>query len=229
MPLSIAIDGTAGAGKGYLSDKLAGILNICHLDTGAIYRTIAFACKQHGIDVNNESEVEKVLETDKIEIKFENQVQYNYLNGEDLGERIRNIEIGEMASIVSTYLKIREFATNLQHELAKVYDVIIEGRDIGTVVLPDAEFKFYLDATPEERARRRIKQNKLTPEEYQLVLQSIIDRDERDKTRKISPLRKADDAIYIDTTNMKKDEVVDLVLSYIKKWAKCSFFLKIVF
>ena len=225
MPLTIAIDGTAGAGKGYISDELAKILNITHLDTGAIYRTVAYACKKYCIDPKNEKEVESLLKKCKIEVILDGQKQTNMLDGENLGQKIRTAEISDYASVVSTYFAVREFATNMQHALADKYDIIIEGRDIGTVVLPNAKFKFYVDATPEERAKRRMLQNNSPESEYESILSAIIERDERDKTRKISPLKKADDAIYIDTTHLTREEVVNLILSYIKKWAfKPTFF-----
>ena len=231
MSLKIAIDGTAGAGKGYVSDELARILNISHLDTGAIYRTIAYACIKYGIDPKDEKEVENLLKQCKIEIFLEGQKQYNLLDGEDLGQKIRTAKISDFASVVSTYNAIRKFATDMQHTLADKYSIIIEGRDIGTVVLPNADFKFYIDATPEERAKRRMLQNNIPESEFKSTLKAIMERDKRDKTRKISPLRKADDAIYIDTTHLSREEVVNSILSYIKKWAtKRSFFvLKIIF
>lgn len=217
MPISIAIDGTAGSGKGYLASELAKRLNFVHLDTGAIYRTIAYACYINNINYYNEKEVVKTLQTNNIEIVFSNQLQINKLNGINLGNKIRDAKISEISSIVSTFLPIREFATNLQHKISETSNVIIEGRDIGTVVLPNADYKFYLDASPEIRAKRRMLQNNIDENKFEEILNNILERDNRDKTREVSPLKMAEDAIYIDNSNLTKEEVLEKVLSYIKK------------
>ena len=216
MPKNIAIDGTAGSGKGTISKLLAERLGYYHLDTGAIYRTIAYCAKANNVNINNEEEVEKMLETCDVYINLENGKQINMLAGEDVKMNIRTPEIDVAASVVSVYDDVRKFATRIQHALAKKHNLIIEGRDIGTVVLPNADYKFYVTAKPEVRARRRLLQHGLNESEYAKILQDIIERDERDSTRKISPLKRADDAILIDNSNQTIEETVNEMFSYIK-------------
>ena len=216
MPKSIAIDGTAGSGKGTISKRLAEKLNFYHLDTGAIYRTIAYCAKVNNVDINNEDEVEKMLTYCDVYVNFENGKQINMLNGEDVKMNIRTPEIDVASSVISVYDDVRKFATNIQHGLAKKHNIIIEGRDIGTIVLPNANYKFFVTAKPEVRAERRLSQHGLDRSEYQRILREIIERDERDMTRKISPLKKADDAILIDNSNQTIEETVDEMFEYIK-------------
>ena len=151
----------------------------------------------------------------KLEKVGENQVQKNILNGEDLKEKIRTEEISEASSIVSQFKEVREFPTSIQHKIANKYDVIIEGRAIGTVILPNADFKFFLTASPEVRARRRLEQLNLPESEFENVLNEIKGRDRRDSLRAISPLKVADDAIYIDNSNQTVDQTVQLMVDYI--------------
>lgn len=216
MPVSIAIDGTASSGKGTVADILAQKLKIYHLDTGAIYRTVAYACFEDNVDYSNENEVKRVIRKNKIETVFEDNRQINKLNGVDVQKKIRSQEISNISSIISTFVSVREFVTNIQLNLAQNTSLIIEGRDIGTVVLPNANYKFFLTASPEIRARRRLIQNNLPENEFENVLCSIIERDKRDISRENSPLRCADDAIKIDTSNLNAQQVADLMLSYIK-------------
>ena len=216
MPKSIAIDGTAGSGKGTISKRLAEKLNFYHLDTGAIYRTIAYCAKVNNVDINNEHAVSEMLKCCDICINLDNGKQINMLNGEDVKNNIRTPEIDVASSVVSVYDDVRKFATRIQHALAKKHNIIIEGRDIGTVVLPNADYKFFITAKPEVRAQRRLIQHGLNSGEYQKILQDIIERDERDMTRKISPLKRAEDAILIDNSNQTIEETVDEMFSYIK-------------
>lgn len=216
MTKSIAIDGTAGSGKGTISKILAQKLGYYHLDTGAIYRTIAFDAISKNIDIYNEQAVVNMLNDCDIYIKLEKGKQVNMLAGEDLGQKIRTPEIDVSASVVSVYLEVRKFAVNIQHALAKKHNVIIEGRDIGTVVLPNADYKFFITAKPEVRAERRLLQNNLPRSEYPRILKEIIERDERDMTREISPLKQAPDAILIDNSNQTIEESVNQIMSYIK-------------
>ncbi len=217
--INIAIDGTAGSGKGTVSKELAKRLGIFHLDTGAIYRSIAFYVLENKISPNDEKNIEKMLKNMKFSVIFEkdngNMVQKNLLNGEDLKQKIRTEEVSEASSIVSQYKDVREFATSIQHEIAKNYDVIIEGRDIGTVVLPNATHKFFLTASPEVRAKRRIEQLGLPGNEFENVLKEIKERDKRDSLRAISPLKVAEDAIYVDNSNQTIEQTVDLMEKYI--------------
>ena len=216
MPKSIAIDGTAGSGKGTISKRLAEKLNFYHLDTGAIYRTIAYCAKVNNVDINNEHAVSEMLKCCDIYINLDNGKQINMLNGEDVKNNIRTPEIDVASSVVSVYDDVRKFATRIQHALAQKHNIIIEGRDIGTVVLPNADYKFFITAKPEVRAQRRLIQHGLNSFEYQKILQDIIERDERDMTRKISPLKRAEDAILIDNSNQTIEETVDEMFSYIK-------------
>lgn len=219
MGINIAIDGTAGSGKGSVSKQLAKSLGFFHLDTGAIYRSVAYAAIEQKISPNDEKKLEKMLKNISFSVKLEkvgeNQVQKNILNGEDLKEKIRTEEISEASSIVSQFKEVREFATSIQHKIANKYDVIIEGRDIGTVILPNADFKFFLTASPEVRARRRLEQLNLPESEFENVLNEIKGRDRRDSLRAISPLKVADDAIYIDNSNQTVDQTVQLMVDYI--------------
>ena len=216
MVKNIAIDGTAGAGKGTISKLLAQKLGFYHLDTGAIYRSVGYMAVSAGIDFHDEIAVCDLLEKSDIEIKLEGGNQFNFLNGENLGEKIRTPIVDDAASVVSTFKKVREFATNIQHSLANKHNLIIEGRDIGTVVLPDADYKFFITARPEVRAQRRLEQNHLDQSKFDEILSQIIERDKRDCTREVSPLKKADDAILIDNSKLSIDDTVKLMMSYIK-------------
>lgn len=216
MPINIAIDGTAGSGKGTISKILADKLGYYHLDTGAIYRTIAFDAICKNVDIFNRQAVVEILSDCDVYIKLDQGRQINMLAGEDLGEKIRTPQIDVASSVVSVYQEVRKFATNIQHALAKKHDVIIEGRDIGTVVLPNADYKFFITAKPEIRAERRLLQHKLPASEFERILREIVERDERDMTREISPLKRASDAILIDTSYQTIEESVNEILSYIK-------------
>lgn len=220
MRINIAIDGTAGSGKGTVSKELAKRLGISHLDTGAIYRSIAYCALKQKISLNDEKNLEKMVKNInfcvKIEKDGEDLIQKNILDGEDLKQKIRSEEVSEASSIVAQFKKVREFAVSIQHEIAKKYDVIIEGRDIGTIVLPNATHKFFLTASPEVRAKRRMEQLKLPQEEFENVISEIKERDRRDSLREMSPLKVADDAIYIDNSNQTIEETVSLMESYIK-------------
>ena len=216
MPKSIAIDGTAGSGKGTISKILADRLGFYHLDTGAIYRTIAYDAISKNVDIYNEQAVVDILGDCDVYIKLEKGKQINMLAGEDLGQKIRTPQIDVAASVVSVYHDVRVFATRIQHALAKKHDVIIEGRDIGTVVLPNADYKFFVTAKPEIRAERRLKQHNLPESEYSRILQEIIERDERDMTRAVSPLKQAPDAVLIDTSYQTIEESMNEILSHIK-------------
>ena len=216
MAKSIALDGTAGSGKGTLSKILAEKLNFYHLDTGAIYRTVGYMAISAGVDIHNEKAVCSLLKNNKIDIKLSGGKQFNILNGEDLKNKIRTSAVDDAASVVSTFKEVRDFATSIQHGLAKKHNLIIEGRDIGTVVLPNADYKFFLTAKPEVRAMRRLEQKGLDKSEYQNILAQIKERDERDSTREISPLKQAEDAIYIDNSNLTIEETINLMMKYIK-------------
>ena len=218
MAINIAIDGTAGSGKGTIAGMIAKKRGFSHLDTGAIYRTVALFMMRNKVDVSNEKEVLKNLKKIKFEIVFDEKTkkQVNLLNGIDLGDKIRTEEVSRGASVVSQYLKVREFATKMQRKIAKNNDVIIEGRDIGTVVLPKAKYKFFITADPEVRARRRVLQLHLPESEFEKVLADIIARDKRDMEREHSPLKQAEDAIFIDNSNDTVEQTVKRICSKIK-------------
>ncbi len=218
--INIAIDGTAGSGKGTISELLAKKLGYYHLDTGAIYRSLTYFLIQEKIDLNDEKEICKTLEKIDFKVQFEkdkdgNQVQKNLLFGEDLKNKIRTEEISVSTSRISKFDCVRKFATKIQHELASKYDLIIEGRDIGTVVLLNADYKFFLTAKPEIRAKRRAEQLN-QPQNYNKILKDIIERDEADMKRKSSPLKRADDAILIDNSFQTAFQTLSEMISYIK-------------
>ena len=211
---SIAIDGPAGAGKSDVSDILAEKLNFVHVDTGALYRAIALCFLGKPI---NEHSIEDILSNSFIDVKFINNTQLVYLNGEDVTNKLRSPEISKLASDISSFKNVREFLLSLQRELADSNNVIMDGRDISTVVLPDADIKIFLTASPEERAKRRFKQldGDKVGLKYDEILHSIKTRDYNDAHRKIAPLKPADDSFIYDTTYSIIDEVVDCILNYV--------------
>lgn len=213
--LSIAIDGPAGAGKSTVAKKIAKKLNLEYIDTGAMYRAFTLKVLENGLDPKNEDEVLSLLESTNI-IFSNNHV---YLDGKIVDEEIRNDSINKNVSYVSSYSKVRKKMVELQQEMAKNNNVIMDGRDIGTVVLPNATYKFFITAQPEERGKRRYKEL-IEKGETDVVLSDIIDdinrRDKIDSSREESPLTIPDDAIVIDSTNLTVDEVVDLILELIK-------------
>lgn len=221
MPINIAIDGTAGSGKGTLAKQLAKKLGFGYLDTGAIYRSVAYYMIETGVDLSKGENIAKAVKKINFKVVFEadengNKVQKNILDGKDLGDKIRTEEISLASSIVSQVKQVREFATKIQHEIAGSFDVVVEGRDIGTVVLPNANYKFFLTASPQVRARRRLKQLNLPEENFESILEEIVERDRRDMTRALSPLKAAEDAVYIDNSNQLPEETLREMLSYIK-------------
>ena len=210
----IAIDGPAGAGKSTVAKILAERLDYMYVDTGAMYRTIALACIRKGIDLADEAAVSKVCAEADISIKYENGVQVMYLDGENVSEAIRNEEVSKAASDTSKFLKVRERLVQMQRDLTKEYNVIMDGRDIGTAVLPDATLKIYLTASVQVRAERRYKEykEKGIACELEEIKKDIEQRDHNDMTREISPLRKADDAVEVDTSDLTIDEVVQKII-----------------
>jgi cytidylate kinase len=207
----IAIDGPSGSGKGTVSKLLADKLGFNTMDTGAMYRCVALYFIKNNVDGDDLDQVNNALENIKIDMKKIDDVLHVYLNDEDVSDVIRTPEISAGASKYSAIPEVRRKMVDLQRKLAKTGKYILEGRDIGTVVFPDALTKLYLDATPEERANRRYKQNleKGITDSYEEVLKAIKERDYNDSHRETDPLRKADDAVLIDTTNLTIDEVVE--------------------
>lgn len=213
MYKSIAIDGPSGAGKSTISKMLAKRINFNYLDTGAMYRTYTYYFLKNNLDINDEKVINENIKNINIEInddKF-------YLDGEDVSKIIREKDVTKNVSLVSSYKKVRESLVEMQRNIAKKSNIILDGRDIGSFVLKDADMKFYLTAKAEERARRRLIQSENPNLSFEWVLKDIIRRDEFDSNREITPLVKADDAILIDSTNLSIDEVVDLMVEYLEE------------
>lgn len=215
----IAIDGPVGAGKSTVAQALAQRLGYRYVDTGAMYRAVAWKARAEGVDVNDREAVAAIARAIQIEFLPGRRGQHILLDGTDVTETIRSPQISERASIVSAYPEVREAMVALQRRMGKDGCVVMEGRDIGTVVFPDAEVKIYLDATLDERARRRYEELRKKGERVTLegVRQALLQRDRRDSTRAHSPLRPAPDAIVIDTTSMSVKQVVGEILKRVPR------------
>lgn len=217
---SIAIDGPGGAGKSSLAKAVAKKLSILHVDTGAIYRTIGYAAFARGLNAKDESRIAPLLKTIRIDMAFDEAGgQKMLLDGKDVSREIRLPEISMYASNVSALPCVRAYLLEMQRDIARKRSVIMDGRDIGTVVLPDADLKIYLTASAEERARRRCLElsERGTPEPYEAVLREINERDEQDMHRAIAPLREAADAIRLDTSALNFDESEQALLKLIQE------------
>ena len=216
--MKIAIDGPAGAGKSTVAKLISEKLGINYLDTGAMYRSIAYALINKGIDPEDAVAVKNHLDEVDIEVKYIKRVQHMYLDGKDISKLIRTNEISMGASNVSKIPEVRLKLIEMQQEIARNFDIVMDGRDICTYVLPDADHKFYITASVDERARRRFKElpegSNLTFEE---IREDIIKRDKNDSEREFMPLKKAEDAVLVDTTDMNIDEAIDFVLKEIAK------------
>lgn len=221
--INIAIDGPSGAGKSTIAKKIAAILGYIYIDTGAMYRAVALECIRRKIDIlSDENSVVKLISSIDINIEYKNGEQRIFLNGEDVSDYIRTPEVSMGASSVGTIKAVREKMTELQKNLAKKSNCIMDGRDIGTTVLPNADVKIYLTADVKERAKRRFFEltEKNVSTTYEEVLEDMKNRDLNDSTRLISPLKKADDAHLIDTTLLSLDETLECVKKYIKEKIK---------
>lgn len=212
--ISIAIDGPSAAGKSTIAKMIAKKLDYVYIDTGAMYRSVGYYCLENNIDLRDESKVTAVLDQIKIELTSGNQV---FLNQENVTDKIREDRVSMAASVVSTYQAVRKYLVYLQRQMAGQGGVILDGRDIGTVVLPDADLKIYQVASSETRAKRRYLENikRGLPSDLEKIKQEIEQRDYQDMHRKISPLKKADDAIEIDTSNMTLQQVSDAIMQLI--------------
>ena len=219
MSFVVAIDGPAGTGKGTITKLVSEELGLINIDTGAMYRCVALAALRKNINETEVEKVEEILKDIKIEFKREKANIIVILNGEDVSEKIRTPEVNGCVAKFAALKCVRDKMTPLQQEMGKLGNIIMEGRDIGTAVFPNADVKIYLDASVEERARRRYKQNieKGINQSYEEVLESIKQRHILETTREINPLRKAEDAILIDTTNLNISEVKEKVISIIKE------------
>lgn len=215
MSFVVAVDGPAGSGKGAVAKLISEKLGFVNIDTGATFRCIALAMIQKDIKKEEEDKIKELLNHIDINMKPDGTV---LLNGEIVTDRIRENDVNTLVSPISVIKIIRDKLLDVQRKIAEGKNVVMEGRDIGTVVFPDADVKIYLDASPEERAKRRLKQNqeKGIESSYEEVLQNIIDRDKRDSSREIAPLKQADDAIYLDSTPLSIEEVVEKIIDIIK-------------
>ena len=225
MSFVVAIDGPAGTGKSTITKLLGKKLNLSNINTGAMYRCVTLDCLRNNIKIDELDKIEKILEKISIDFKFEDEKEKVFLNDEDVTEIIRTKEVDENVAKFAAIKIVRDKMTPLQRKLGKKTDVILEGRDIGTVVFPDADVKIFLDCSVEERAKRRYKQNLekgINTSTYEEVLENIKERHKLETEREIAPLRQAEDAIYIDSTELTIEEVAkkieDIIISKRKKY-----------
>ena len=220
MSIAIAIDGTAGAGKSSLSKEVAKELSFIYVDTGALYRTIGLAASRKGLKKDDKAEIISMLNDIDVKLSFNDEgTQIVLLNGEDVSSYIRTPEASMFASAVSAIPEVRAFLLDLQRNMAKSDNVIMDGRDIGTVVLPDAKIKIFLTASPEKRAMRRHKENieKGIDSTYEEVLKDVNQRDYQDSHREIAPLKPAEDSVLVDTSDYDFEGSKELLLKVIKE------------
>lgn len=218
--VSVAIDGPAGAGKSTIARSAAARLGYLYVDTGAIYRTVGLYAHRQGQDPHDEAAVSRLLSGLDIQMRVESDgVQHMYLNGEDVTGRIREPEISRYASAVSAHATVRSYLLEMQRELARIGNVVMDGRDIGTVVLPDATVKIFLTADPKVRALRRWKelQERGKSDSYEQVLAEVVQRDYDDSHRAVAPLRQAEDAVLVDTSELTLEESIQSILDTIKR------------
>ncbi len=214
---NIAIDGPAGAGKSTIAKQVAKRLNYIYVDTGAMYRSMALACLRAGVDIQNEEAVAKICEDLNVAIRHENGEQVVLLNGENVNGFIRTQEVGNATSIIAVYPQVREKLVGLQRQLANEENVVMDGRDIGSAVLPNADVKIYLTASARVRAERRCKEllERGEAADVAVVEQDIVDRDWRDMHREISPLVQVEDAVLVDASDMTIEMVTNRILEII--------------
>ncbi len=211
---AIAIDGPAGAGKSTIARRIASLINYIYVDTGAMYRAIAVAIIERGIDYRDEAVVSGAVNDIIITIRYDDGLQQVIADGENVTGKIRTEEVSAAASVVSSYPAVRKHLLDLQRSLAAQNNVVMDGRDIGTCILPDADLKIFLTASPEVRAERRYKELRERGEECSLdeIEKDITERDERDSSREAAPLKKAEDAVEIDSSDLDIDEVTGEIL-----------------
>lgn len=222
MSINIAIDGPAGAGKSTIAKACAAKLGYVYVDTGAMYRSIALYMIEHGIDVSDEKLVSSEVSSVSLDISYADGEQRIFLNKKDVTDKIRTPEVSAAASAVSAYQKVRESLLSMQRNIAAKENVIMDGRDIGTTILPNADIKIFLTASADVRGMRRYKE--LTQKGIKIELESVIEdvkkRDKADMTRAVSPLRMASDAILIDSSDMSIDQVEEKIVSYVNGMIK---------
>lgn len=210
---AVAIDGPAGAGKSTIAKAIANSIQFIYVDTGALYRAIGLYVSSKGLDTTNTADVSSVLKQIDVQLKYVNNEQRVFLNGDDVSEKIRLPEMSMYASNVSAIPCVREFLFDLQRNIGMSHNIIMDGRDIGTVVLPDADVKIFLTASPEVRANRRLAEFEARGQkmDYDILLKEIKQRDLNDSTRAIAPLKQADDAIKVDTSSITLDESIECI------------------
>lgn len=213
MSFNIAIDGPAGAGKSTIAKQLAKELNFIYVDTGALYRALAYAFLQNNVPIDQEQAVEAVCEELSVRLAYVDGKQRVLLNEEDITDYLRQEEVGNAASITSVYPAVRAKLLSIQQEIAKQENVIMDGRDIGTCVLPNAQCKIYLTASVDTRAERRYKEliERGETADMEVIKKDITERDERDMNREIAPLKQAEDAVLVDSSDMSIEEVVNTI------------------
>ena len=219
MAFVVAIDGPAGTGKGTITKIIAEKMNLINIDTGAMYRCVALECIEKNISSNEEQKINEILENIDIQLKNINGVQRVFLNGKDVSEKIRTPEVDSKVAIFAALKIVRDKMTPIHRKLGENNDIIMEGRDIGTVVFPNADVKIFLDCSLEERARRRYKQNleKGINESYEEVLEAIKQRHKLETEREVAPFVKAKDAVIVDSTSMTIDEVVETIEDMVRR------------
>ncbi len=210
---AIAIDGPAGAGKSTIARELARRLGYIYVDTGALYRAIGLYCMEHAVPLDDPAAVTAALPGIRVALRYVDGIQRVLLGDRDVSEEIRRQEVSMAASSVSAMGAVRDFLFDLQRDLALEHDVVMDGRDIGTVVLPDADVKIYLTATAEERTRRRMAEYeaKGIPADFETLLKEVNLRDEQDKNRAVAPLKQAEDAIVLDSTHLDAQGVLEAI------------------
>lgn len=217
--IQIAIDGPGGAGKSTISRSVAARLGIVYVDTGALYRTVGYYVRSREVDPHDAKGVEALLPQISIEVRYEDGVQRVYLNGEDPGDRIRTPEMSMYASAVSAIPAVRAFLLETQKDIARKNSVIMDGRDIGTVILPNADLKIFLTASPECRARRRYDELRAKGQEvaYEDVLREMVQRDGQDAGRAVAPAVAAEDAVILDNSSLNLEESIEAVISLVRE------------
>ena len=214
MSFQIAIDGPAGAGKSTIAKRVAKELGFTYMDTGAMYRAIGLLFDAQEEYPKDSAGIEELCDQADIMLRYEDGVQHVYLNGEDVSSKIRTEKAGNTASYVSTFPEVRKKLVELQQKLSESLNVVMDGRDIGTVVLPDAEVKVFMEADPRIRAQRRYDElkGKGQDPDYDKILEDLLARDKQDRNRKVSPLKQAEDAVLVDTSDMDIEEVTEAIL-----------------
>lgn len=224
-PFSIAIDGPAGSGKTTVSGIISKRLGILHLDTGAMYRALAYKALKAGLDVNDVEQLKPMLSSTRLNVEFDsNSSQRVILDGTDVMDKIRTSAVSKAASDIAVHPEVRLMLVELQRNIAREISLVIDGRDIGSYVLPDSPFKFYITADPRERAKRRLLELQARGLDVDKTLDEMTDeinaRDKTDSTREFAPLTRAEDAVYIDTTALTVDEVADIIINRVRDGCK---------